>query len=153
MPKGPILAIDLTALGWSVKSWDALLESYPYGWRFHRSSNCSWLRLDRVCELCGTPLAHIRADWFTVTATRPPLYHRLLELPESDVELEKRLGWTRRGSSATDCCEPGLQRAAFPYRTDWSNATALPMVIIGRAMISNVAMARGICFNSHLGEL
>ena len=91
--EGTILAIDLTALGWSAKSWDALLESYPYGLRFDRSSNLQLAAVaTEVRELCGTPLAHIRADWFTVTATRPPLYHRLLELPESDVELEKRLG-------------------------------------------------------------
>lgn len=92
-PEGTLLAIDLRDLGWDAKSWDALLENYPYGLRFDRASDDKLAKVaGEVRELCGTPLAHIRADWFTVTATRPPLYHSLLGLPNSDRELEQRLG-------------------------------------------------------------
>jgi len=34
----------------------------------------------------------VRADWFVATATRPPLYHKLLDLPDTDKALEDQLG-------------------------------------------------------------
>ena len=36
-------------------------------------------------------LAYVRADWFIATASRPPLYHELLQLPETERELEQQL--------------------------------------------------------------
>lgn len=88
-----LFAIDLRTLGWDEKDWDALLENYPYGLRFDRSDHDELANIaSQVRELCGSPIAHIRCDWFTVFATRPPLYHRLLDLPSTDRELEDRLG-------------------------------------------------------------
>ena len=33
----------------------------------------------------------MRADWFVAVASRPPLYHDILQLPRSEGELEKML--------------------------------------------------------------
>src|SRR5262249_26613617 len=38
---------------------------------------------------CTVPC--VRADWFVFAASRPPLYHALLKLPETDRELENKL--------------------------------------------------------------
>ena len=51
---------------------------------------------DDIAQLAGArrsgELTTIRADWFVVTATRPPLYHRLLDIPLHERTLEKTLG-------------------------------------------------------------
>src|SRR5207244_4177414 len=39
----------------------------------------------------GTELAHLRGDWFVATASRPPLYQDLLQLPPTDRALERLL--------------------------------------------------------------
>jgi mono/diheme cytochrome c family protein len=72
-PAGAVLRIDLRDYGWDERSWDRLVAVYPYGQD-------------------GDNLAPLRADWLAATASRPPLYHDLLRLPESDGELEARLG-------------------------------------------------------------
>lgn len=88
-----LLAVDLRDIGWDSKDWDAILEQYPYGIRYDRSDDDDLANVaTEVVELCGSPVPHLRADWFSVTATRPPLYHRLLDIPQTDKELQQRLG-------------------------------------------------------------
>jgi hypothetical protein len=70
-----IFRVDLRELGWSSATWDALRASYPYG----------------VARGAAVPDS-VRADWFVATASRPPLYHTLLELPATEAELARRLG-------------------------------------------------------------
>ena len=43
-------------------------------------------------ELTGCDIPVLRGDWFVATATRPPLYHALLQLPENAKTLEHDLG-------------------------------------------------------------
>jgi serine/threonine-protein kinase len=92
--EGAVYGIDLRRLGWSrAGEWDEVTRSYPYGLRHDGSPNAELGDLDRdVAALAGTALACIRADWFTATASRPPLYHTLLRLPDSAGELERQLG-------------------------------------------------------------
>lgn len=47
---------------------------------------------DEVDQLSHTRFAYLRADWFVATASRPPLYDQLLNLPDSLADLEHRLG-------------------------------------------------------------
>ena len=65
------------------------------------------LRSEMDCEV---PFVHV--DWFLATASLPPLYHDILDLPETDRELERQLGVdvTRNIDSA-----PGVRvwRAGF----------------------------------------
>lgn len=87
-----IFRIDLRDVGWKNDDWSAILREYPYGLKFNNVENANIRELDRQVELfTGTSLAYVRADWFTITATRPPLYHQLLRIPETDHELEKQL--------------------------------------------------------------
>src|SRR5262249_27848729 len=51
----------------------------------------------------------VRADWFVATAARPPLYHDLLQLPNSDRELERLL----RIEALTNIQEESVVRAGF----------------------------------------
>src|SRR6185295_409066 len=70
-----IFRIDLRELGWTAATWDTIRASYPYG----------------IARGAGVPDA-IRGDWFVATAGRAPLYHAILGLPDSDVELARRVG-------------------------------------------------------------
>ena len=52
---------------------------------------------------------YVRADWFVFAAARPPLYHDVLELPKTDLELEKQL----RVDVAENIRTEEVARAAF----------------------------------------
>ncbi len=94
---------------WTDQSWQSILNSYPYG-LLHESEDASSVRFETKSEV---PV--VRADWFIATASRPPLYHHLAQIPETDRELEQllqvnvqrnlnehrviRVGFTRSGVS------------------------------------------------------
>jgi mono/diheme cytochrome c family protein len=84
-PAATILRIDLRHYKWSAKDWDRLLAVYPY-----RVSGKN-AEAKAIAEATGCELAHLRADWFVATASRPPLYHDLLQLPVFDRTLERLL--------------------------------------------------------------
>ncbi|MCC9608242.1 hypothetical protein LOC68_00965 [Blastopirellula sp. JC732] len=83
---------------WSeLDHWTALSRAYPYGFSyadFHSHERQDLLT--EVRQLLGdrisTHLPVLRADWFIATATRPPLYHDLMDLPKTAQELEQTLG-------------------------------------------------------------
>jgi serine/threonine-protein kinase len=80
--------VDLRRLGWTnEKHWSPLMACYPYALQVQSQAALE------VGALAEETLAflQVRADWFAATASRPPLYHTLLELPETAAELEKRL--------------------------------------------------------------
>lgn len=93
-PARTILRIDLRDYQWSARSWERLAAAYPY--RF----------TDRPAP--ETPRA-LRADWFVATASRPPLYHDLLQVPATDRELERQL----RVDVAVNIQEETAARAGF----------------------------------------
>jgi mono/diheme cytochrome c family protein len=64
--------IDLREYKWPAAAWDRLLRDYPY-------------------KAPGIEPLAVRADWFIATASRPPLYGDLLELPSTDRALERLL--------------------------------------------------------------
>jgi hypothetical protein len=84
--------IDLRELGWSAATWDTIRAAYPYG----------------VARGAGVPDA-IRADWFVATASRPPLYHDLLGLPDTEAGLAHLLGI----DLAADVAAGRVARAGF----------------------------------------
>ncbi len=84
-PSETILRIDLRDYKWSDKVWERILGANPYGVDFQSPDS-------RYCsEATGCALPYVRADWFVAAASRPPLYHEVLQLSETDVELEKQL--------------------------------------------------------------
>ncbi len=80
-----VYRVDIRDLRWSRELWDILLLAYPYGVRLPSAAaaNCS--------KLAGTELPYLRADWFVAVAARPPLYHHLLQLPETVGGLQDQL--------------------------------------------------------------
>ena len=91
--EGTILNIDLRDVGFDEQyRWDIILQAYPYGLKFDQIKDTEMRELFRQVELLsGTPLAYVRADWFTFTATQPPLYHDILGIPKTADELERQL--------------------------------------------------------------
>lgn len=80
-----ILRIDLRDFEWDEEVWDTILRANPYGMSYATPTAQSCYALTK----CAQP--YVRADWFVHAASRPPLYHDVLRLPQSDVELEKKL--------------------------------------------------------------
>ena len=82
-----IFYIDLRNYEWDIKTdkWYKIEQAYPYGVQL-KSATYTTLCQETDCEL-----PFIRADWFIATASLPPLYHDILDLPKTDRELETQL--------------------------------------------------------------
>jgi serine/threonine-protein kinase len=96
-PEQAVLAIDVIGLGWDAREvWNRILKVYPYGLSYRHRPMGDPLRTlaieleELVGEEVGPP--DVRADWFLDTASRPELYHAILDLPETADQLEARLG-------------------------------------------------------------
>jgi mono/diheme cytochrome c family protein len=98
-----ILRIDLRDLLWDANLWNRVLAEYPYGILPDSA-------VARACLIAtATKLPCIRADWFIAMASRPPLYHDLLQLPNNLAELESQL----RVNTAVDIQQERVARAGF----------------------------------------
>ena len=110
-----IFYIDLRHYEWDIRNeaWTQIEREYPYSIDFDSETQASLhkklthLRTEMDCEV---PFVHV--DWFLANASLPPLYHDILDLPETDRELEQQLDVdvTRNINSA-----PGVRvwRAGF----------------------------------------
>ena len=110
-----IFYIDLRHYEWDVRNeaWTQIEREYPYSIDFDPETQAGLhekltnLRSEMDCEV---PFVHV--DWFLANASLPPLYHDILDLPETDRELEQQLevNVTRNINSA-----PGVRvwRAGF----------------------------------------
>lgn len=89
-----VFAIDLRDLDWDRHElWKYVVACYPYGLTYDTHGDPAYRDpYVEIVALSGTRLPYIRADWFVATATRPPLYHALLQLPHNARELEAKLG-------------------------------------------------------------
>ena len=93
-PEETIFYIDLRDYEWEVgiNRWTLIEQEYPYRIEFNAPIQTSLrekltnLRQEMNCEV---PFVHV--DWFIATASLPPLYHDILDLPQTDHELETRL--------------------------------------------------------------
>ena len=89
-----IFYIDLRHYEWDVRNeaWTQIEREYPYRIEFDLETQAGLheklanLRTEMECEV---PFVHV--DWFLATASLPPLYHDILDLPETDRELEQQL--------------------------------------------------------------
>ena len=90
-----IFYIDLRDYEWEVgiNRWTLIEAEYPYKVEFNAPTQTTLhekltnLREDMDCEV---PFVHV--DWFLATASLPPLYHDILDLPRTDRALEAKLG-------------------------------------------------------------
>ena len=91
---GTIFYIDLRDYEWELGTnrWTLIETEYPYKVAFdaptqtHLHEKLMNLRQEMNCEV---PFVHV--DWFLATASLPPLYHDILDLPLTDRELEAEL--------------------------------------------------------------
>ena len=89
-----ILHIDLRRYEWDVRKepWTLIEQVYPYSVEFNPDTQAGLhekltnLRQEMECDV---PYIHV--DWFLATASLPPLYHDILDLPETLRELEQLL--------------------------------------------------------------
>ncbi len=121
-----VFRIDIRDYSWNNGVWGRLLAAYPHG-----------VLLDtpeaRACyDAAGEQLSYVRADWFVAAASRPPLYHELLQLPQTeqalgeqlhldvreDVRQERvaRAGFNGSGVSRNNRL---IERHASPYGSYW----------------------------------
>src|SRR5262249_14884645 len=91
-----VFAVDLRDLGWDRHDvWDELLKRYPYGLTYADHPDPEVKELAEEVARLGDPrcdVPYLRADWFVANASRPPLYHRVLRLPDCAADLERLLG-------------------------------------------------------------
>ena len=80
-----IFRIDLRNYRWNAKTWDAIVASNPYAVTVGAKS------AQYCAKETGSPLPVVRGDWFVFAASRPALYHDILQMPQTDLELEKVL--------------------------------------------------------------
>ena len=81
-----ILRIDLRRYSWTEATWKRLLAAYPYA-VISESATAKTIYATTNC-----PLPYVRADWFVSRAALPPLYHELLDMPDTAGKLEDKLG-------------------------------------------------------------
>jgi serine/threonine-protein kinase len=93
-PDGTLYAVDIRDLTWTSETWTTLLSHYPYGLKYDVMPDDEVVNelARELYDLTETDIPILRADWFIARATRPPLYHHLLNVPEHDAQLEARLG-------------------------------------------------------------
>ncbi len=124
-PQGTVLAVDIRRLGWHDRDvWTTILRAYPYGLRYsNRRDDDQTRRLaNELARLLDDEvgLADIRADWFIDSASRPSLYHAILDLPSTSQALERRLDV----KVEADFLNFSLKRAGFA-RSDVSHQNRL----------------------------
>lgn len=87
-PNGVLLRLDVRSLRWERDAWEKVIRTYPYGYRPKDGGKNAEL----IRTLSGAAIPFIRVDWFVATASRPPLYNDLLQLPSTAQGLEQKLG-------------------------------------------------------------
>lgn len=90
-PEVTIFYIDLRDYQWDYEldskgdPWYKMQLAYPYSIDFTAST------YKTLCQETDCDVPFVRADWFIATASIPPLYYDILDLPKTDRELEARL--------------------------------------------------------------
>ena len=82
-PNKTIFRIDLRDYDWDVQSsdatvtvWDMIIAQCPYNVEqsYPAASYCS--------RQTGHKIPYVRGDWFVAAASRPPIYHQILDIVE-----------------------------------------------------------------------
>ncbi len=102
-PEGSILRFNLLDLGWKPADWDNIIAVYPY----NAVPDTEFSRT--LASGAATPMPYVRADWFAFTASQPPLYDVLLQLPNTFQQLAREQGIDVEGNIRNFVA----QRAAF----------------------------------------
>jgi len=102
-PARTVLRVDIRELNWTLENWQDIARSNPYGLKYDTADA-------KTCyQHAQTDMPMVRLDWFVFAGSRPPLYHALLNLPDTDTELELHL----RVNVASNIEQEKVARAAF----------------------------------------
>lgn len=102
-PARTVMRLDLRDYLWNDEVWTAIQAQYPYG-ILHGGATAA-----EVYEEARTELPAVRADWLVFAASRPPLYHEVLRLPESLADLE----WKLNVDAEANIAQERVARAGF----------------------------------------
>lgn len=102
-PHGTVVRIDLRWYIWDATLWNRILQEYPYGVLDDGVTS----RVISVFTASKVPV--VRGDWFVATASRPPLYQDVLQLPGNLAELERQL----RVDANLNITQERVMRVAF----------------------------------------
>ena len=89
-----IFYIDLRDYEWDVRgdAWTQIEQVYPYAIEFDATTQAGLLaKLTNLRQEMDCQVPFVYVDWFLATASLPPLYHDILDLPATDRELEREL--------------------------------------------------------------
>ena len=91
-----IFHIDLRRYEWNnirTDVWTQIEQAYPYNIAFDPETQADLLeKLTQLQTETGSTVPFVHVDWFLATASLPPLYHDILDLPLTDLLLETQLG-------------------------------------------------------------
>ena len=89
-----IFYIDLRDYEWEIGTnrWTLIETEYPYEIEFNAPTQTALReKLTNLRQTMECEVLFVHVDWFLANAALPPLYHDILNLPETDRELEERL--------------------------------------------------------------
>ena len=89
-----IFYIDLRRYAWNTRTdaWAKIEQAYPYNIAFDPETQAGLLeKLTHLQTETASTVPFVHVDWFLATASLPPLYHDILDLPQTDLLLEKQL--------------------------------------------------------------
>ena len=81
-----IYRVDIRHYKWESESWDQIGEEFPYKIAYEFDT------YETVVRETQALVPIVNTDWFVTAAAIPPLYHDLLEMPETAEELEFLFG-------------------------------------------------------------
>jgi hypothetical protein len=90
-----IFRVDMRDYLWTAQSWRLIEQRYPYAVVYDNNSRLfpfDEVSADQIREQTGSSIPIVQADWLLSNASRPPLYHQLLELPRTLAQAESALG-------------------------------------------------------------
>jgi len=93
-PENLLQRLDLRAVDWTPELWQRIVGANPYGLLPREAS----AQATSIRALSGASFPYVRVDWFAATASVPPLYHEILDLPTTVDALEKKLGVDVKGN-------------------------------------------------------
>jgi tetratricopeptide (TPR) repeat protein/mono/diheme cytochrome c family protein len=132
-----VFRIDLRDYQWNEKVWEAIVSVNPYGIRLPGEDFAA------ICDMTGCKMPYVRGDWFVAAASRPPLYHDVLQLPKTERELEALL----RVDTRENIRQERVARAGFN-----SSGVSKNNRVIERHVAGNVVYWKSYDFASNTGR-
>jgi hypothetical protein len=89
-----LIRIDITDYGWDARTWNKIANEYPYGIIYDEDSELfpyDEFSAEQLRAEVGDSIPYLQADWFLARCSKPPLYNRILDLPDTLSTLEAQL--------------------------------------------------------------